>query len=241
MAVKYIVASGKGGAGKSSVTAGLSLALTERGKKVLCIDADIGFKSLDIIFNVGEGTVFSWFDIISGDCRVDEAVIKRREKGPYLLLPPVVMNEKITSESFGSMISFCQTGFDYIFIDVSAGWNEILQIAAQSSDKAIIVSTPDELSIRSAAAECKNLNEIVSDIRLVVNGLVKDEVLSGSQLPLDSCVDGINTGLIGVIPKDDTVRSFPKFQKLSAYVYSAFQRTAARIDGENIPFKSKYL
>lgn len=241
MAVTYIVASGKGGAGKSSVTAGLSLALCERGKKVLCVDADIGFKSLDLIFNVGEGAVFSWLDVIAGSCTVSEAVVKCGENGPCLLIPPNDYSPLITGESFKVMLSMCKIDFDYIFIDVPAGWNEISEYAASAADKALVIITPDAVCVRSAAGVVDRLSESAVETRLIVNALVKDEVLIGNQLQLDFCVDGVRAGLIGVIPKDSTVALLPLSKKLSQYVFSAFRRTAARIDGERIPFKSKNL
>lgn len=241
MAVKYIIASGKGGVGKSSVTAGLSLALCESGKKVLCIDADVGFKSLDLIFNVGEGAVFSWLDIIAGSCSAEEAMIKCHENGLYLLTPPGSMNALITEESFKIMVSMSQIGFDYIFIDAPAGWNDISRFAASAADRAIIVSTPDAVSLRSAASEADKLDYVLKDIRLVINSIIKDEVIDGNQTALDFCVDSVQAGLIGVIPKDGTVPLLPLSKKLSPYVYSAYKRTADRILGKNVPFKSKNI
>lgn len=241
MAVKYIIASGKGGAGKSSVAAGLSLALCDRGKKVLCIDADVGFKSLDLMFNVGEGTVFSWLDIISGSCTADEAMIKCGEKDLYLLTPPNSMSDLITEESFNLMVSMSQIGFDYVLIDVPAGWNDISHFAASAADKGIIVSTPDAISLRSAACEADKLCDVLKDIRLIVNAIVKDEVYNKNQIALDFCIDTVKARLLGVIPKDESVALLPISGKLSKYVFSAYGRTAARIMGESVPFKSKNI
>ena len=76
MAEIILVASGKGGSGKSSFTAGVSRALTSLGKKVLAIDCDIGLRSLDIMFDVSEKVVFDWGDLLLSRCTPEQAVIK---------------------------------------------------------------------------------------------------------------------------------------------------------------------
>lgn len=239
MAQVYIVASGKGGAGKSTVTAGLSAALTERKKKVLCVDADVGSKSLDLILSLGEDFVFSWQDVLSGAC-LPESALLRAEGVPALLLPPFELKEA-GPEIFCLLLEPYGKEFDYIFIDLPPGWSAFSEAAAQAAGKALIVTTPDALCVRSAAFVSEKIGGCLSDVRLIVNRFDREEALLGRQLSLDDCVDRIAAGLIGVIPEDRALAFPPASGKLTDCARGAFERTAARIDGENLPFKSKNL
>ena len=69
MAEKYIVCSGKGGSGKSTVTVGLAAALASAGKRVLCADADTSVRSLDLLLETGEDILFNWYDAARGNCK----------------------------------------------------------------------------------------------------------------------------------------------------------------------------
>ena len=241
MAVRYIVASGKGVVGKSSVTAGLALALADRGKKVLCIDADALSRSLDMIMNAGEGIVFNWLDLISGSCTPENALNFIGGGNAAVLVPPAGLNEKVTAESFGKMVLLYDSRFDYIFIDLPSGWSEICDFALTAADRALIVATPDPISLRSASATADKISSKIQWTRLIINRFLTEEALSRTQLIPDECVDQTETGLIGVIPEDISIRHMPAGKNLSQSAHSAFRRTAARIDGENIPFKSKFL
>lgn len=241
MAVRYIIASGKGGAGKSSVTAGVARALAGRGKKVLCIDADIGQKSLDLLLHADERIVFNWADAIVGLCSYENALIQTGANGPALVIPPSAADDRITADSFRLMIEAYSDGFDYILIDLPAGRPEIFDCAFAVADRALLVCTPDAVCTRSAAAMEETIRQAVPDLRLVVNRFDKEASICGRQMGLDACVDRVSAQLIGVIPEDSSVAQTLLGKNLSEYVYSAFKRTAARMEGENIPLKSKYF
>ena len=76
MAEIILVASGKGGSGKSTFTVGVSKALASCGKRVLAIDCDIGLRSLDLLLGVSESVVFDWGDLLEGRCSAEQALIK---------------------------------------------------------------------------------------------------------------------------------------------------------------------
>ncbi len=74
--------SGKGGSGKSTVTVGLAAALASAGKRVLCADADISVRSLDLLLETGEDILFNWYDAAKGNCkkkrrRLDDTLYRR--------------------------------------------------------------------------------------------------------------------------------------------------------------------
>lgn len=243
MAEKIFVFSGKGGVGKSSVTAGLARALTVLGKRVLCIDADIGFRSLDLILNVGNQVVYNWLDLIEERCNPDKAVLKV-EKLPDLLASPNEASDSINLDSFKKMLDSLDGDYDYILIDSAAGSDYFHEITAKVCDRALLVATPDSVCVRSAEVAAKNAeasNEKLG-IRLIINRFNKNEVLKGKQLKLDDVIDSVHAQLIGVVPEDKTVRTMPDGNSmLSLKVESSFKRIARRIIGENVAFNVKYF
>ncbi|MEE1011931.1 MAG: AAA family ATPase, partial [Acutalibacteraceae bacterium] len=140
MAEIILVASGKGGSGKSSFTAGVSRALTSLGKKVLAIDCDIGLRSLDIMFDVSEKVVFDWGDLLLGRCTPEQAVIKGNID---LLAAPRNFSDDFTPEATAKTFSSFSEDYDYILLDSPAGIDRGFILAASAADRAVVVSTPD--------------------------------------------------------------------------------------------------
>lgn len=240
MAQRILVFSGKGGVGKSSVTVMLGSALASVGKKVLLIDADAGFKSLDLLMNVGTEVIFNWLDVIEEICDADSAAVSSNENSPALIGAPQVLTDSVTEESFGRLLSLYD-GYDYIFIDSPAGSGSFHDILFKLCPNALAVALPDSVSVRSTAAVCDRAREVNPDIniRLVVNRFIIDEVFSGLQLNLDSIVDGVSARLIGVIPEDDSIRLISSGKEAVKYAKDAFMRTAKRICGESLPLNVK--
>ena len=83
----FVVTSGKGGVGKTTVTANLGMALALRGKKVCVIDSDIGLRNLDVIMGLESRIVYDLVDVIEGTCRPKQALIKHKKAERLFLLP----------------------------------------------------------------------------------------------------------------------------------------------------------
>ncbi|MEG1845300.1 MAG: AAA family ATPase [Oscillospiraceae bacterium] len=241
MAIKYLIASGKGGVGKSSIVAGLSKALSATGKNVLCIDADVGLRSLDLLLSVGNDAIFNWGDLIEKSCDTEKAIVKTAKNYPDLLMPPLKLNEKITAKSFKEMTLLFDNDYDYIFIDAPAGISDILEITAFSADKFIIVANPDLVSVRSAAMAAEKLEEMIigCDIRLIINRFDRYEVIENYQMNIDEVVDGTLVRLLGIIPDDITIKLMANEVKLSKNAKNAFIRIAERIEGKDVPLNLK--
>lgn len=239
MAKIIVIASGKGGVGKSSLTVGLCYALSSAGKTVMAIDCDVGLRSLDIILGVRESVVFDWGDILLGRCEPVQAMVRTR--GPVLMSAPLEWNEAFTPENFKRMIKCFESYYDYIIIDSPAGVTRGFHLAAYAAHQGLIVSTPDEVCVRSvsiAANELYNMNK--EPPRLVINRFDKKLVLKGRQLNIDEVINAAGVQLIGIVPED----------KLTAYCMTkgfalpdespaaiAFYNIAQRLNGTNIPLK----
>lgn len=240
MAKRIFVFSGKGGVGKSSVTACLASALATLGKKVLLVDADIGFRSLDLIMDIGSGIVFNWLDVIEKLCKPAQALFVS-DNSVALLTAPQDSSESITEVSIDEMLSEYDADFDYIFIDSPAGAGDIHNMFLKACHKAIIIATPDAVSVRSAAAAADKAFDVDNglEISLIINRFNKQEVISSRQMKLDDVIDAVKAQLLGVIPEDDSVRLLPEGKKLAKYASDAFVRIAKRMNGEHIPFNPK--
>ena len=240
MAQRILVLSGKGGVGKSTVCACLADALAKNSKKVLVIDADIGFRSLDLIMRVGAKVVYNWLDVVNCSCEAADAIVKK-ENGVALLSAPAEYSDVITDESFSAFLAQVDGEYDCIFIDAPAGSGELHRILAKSVDMLLLVVTPDPVCVRSAEVAVDRALAVKPELETatVINRFNKLEVMAGRQLKLDDVIDGTHTRLIGVIPESDSVRLIPSGEELTNYAASAFERTAKRLAGESVKFRMK--
>lgn len=235
MANRILVTSGKGGVGKSTFTAGVSKALSERGKKVLAIDCDIGLRSLDIFLGRSADVVFDWGDVILGRCSVNQAIIKGKID---FIAAPRSSDEAFTADVFKEMVDSISADYDYIFIDSPAGIGHGMHLAAFGADKAVVISTPDKICVRSCSKAFSELEKLgKTNIRLIINMFEAKQVSKGRLLNIDECIDETGVQLLGVIPMDRSL-SFISVTGEEPDEYSpstlAFERIAARIEGEKI-------
>ncbi|MBQ5995602.1 MAG: P-loop NTPase [Clostridia bacterium] len=242
MAKKILVLSGKGGVGKSTVTVCLAQAFAEMGKRVLCMDADVGFRSLDLIMRIGAEAVYNWADVISGNVALDEATVKKTE-GLYLLCAPNSLSDGVNGEGIEELLKKADESFDYIFIDAPAGFGELHEALAKVSGLVLLVATPDAVCVRSADTAISKALRVnpKAETRMIINRFKKSEVLAGRQLKLDDVIDMTRTQLAGVIPENDSVRLIPGGAPIAPTAQKAFDRTARRLGGEYILFSKRYF
>jgi septum site-determining protein MinD len=107
MAGKVItITSGKGGVGKTTATANIGAALAANGKKVVCIDADIGLRNLDVVLGLENRIVYDLVDVVEGRCRLRQAMI-RDKKLPELFLIPAAQTRDKSAISPSDMVRVC--------------------------------------------------------------------------------------------------------------------------------------
>ncbi len=237
----YVVASGKGGVGKSSLTVLLGRALTQMGKKILLIDSDIGLRSLDIILGVQERVIFTWGDVLSDICDAEQAIIK--QDGLSLLAAPMTVTEDFTIEKVSAFFESFKNDYDYIFIDAGAGISGNISLAMCAATNALIISTPDNVCVRSVSFAANMFFDAgfePDNVRLIVNKFDRKATGLRKLLNVDDVIDSTGVRLIGVVPNDRRIEfCCPKGQSLpkDSDSVKAIERIARRVDGENIRLK----
>ncbi len=236
MAEIIMVASGKGGSGKSTFTVGVSRALAQLGKKVLAIDCDIGLRSLDLLFGVSEKVVFDWGDLLGERCTAEQAVISGNVD---LLAAPLSYGESFTEDGFSKLVHGFDGKYDFIFIDSPAGIDRGFSLAASGAKRAITVTTPDSVCVRSCNRAFRELDRLgVVNVRLVINMFESKPVCKRRLLNIDQCIDETGVQLLGIIPRDPSL-GFCSVTGNAPNEFSsstlAFRRIAKRLCGEKTP------
>lgn len=239
----FCVTSGKGGAGKSTIVSCLGQCLAEDGARVLLIDADVILRSLDIILNVAEQTVYNWMDVISGRCQLPQAILPVPGRlGLYVLPAPLSAQALEETERFTFLCRSLGNAFDFVLIDCPAGLGDGFRLAASPAEELLIVTTPDAICIRSAGLTNDALAEMGKEkVRLLINRF-KTQPIEREIFPnIDHIIDSVGAQLLGVIPEDPTIvyhatKGEPLPEKNLAH--QAFVNIAQRIKGKHIPIKN---
>lgn len=241
MGIVTVITSGKGGVGKSAVTAGLGAALERRGRRVLLVDMDAGLRSLDFMLGASCDVVYDLSDVVTGNCEPSRAVYScGGGNGLFLLPAPQNPEDVVSPDIMTQMCRFFSRYYDHVLIDCPAGLGRGFQAAIAPAQRALVVSTPDPLCLRDADKARRLLEDReISEIRLVVNRFHAKSFfrLEGFE-DLDAVIDAAGIQLIAVIPEDFAVaRSAVKGVPMSgrSAAAKALHRLAARLEGEDVP------
>ena len=238
----FAVVSGKGGTGKTSVCAGIATALAEQGKKVLCIDCDVGLRNLDISLGMTDSGALSFLDVAEGNYPLDRAA---RHPGylslSFLTAPMNLAADQINPQTFDKMLVQARKEFDYVFLDAPAGVDAGFRLAAKFADRFLVVTGAGPAAIRDAA-RVSDLLELMGkkNVRLVVNRVDRD-LLSTVKVTVDDVMDSAGLPLMGVVLEDPNVTLAAAFGKpLLQYARrspaaKAYRKIANRIQGFHEP------
>lgn len=248
MARIIVVTSGKGGVGKTTVTANLGVCLSELGSKVLLIDADTGLRNLDLMLGLENRIVFNCFDFLDGKCTIEQTLVRDKQTNGDLLLLSLTKNgeeRSISEDEMKSIVSKLSDKFDYILIDSPAGVEEGFRIAIAAAKEALVVITPELASIRDADKVIGLLlskSILQEKINLVINRVRPEMVQRNNMISVDDIVDILSADIIGVIPEDKNIiistnRGEPIVKdKGKSLISQSLKDTANRINGKKVPF-----
>lgn len=200
-----VITSGKGGVGKSTVTANLGIALAKIGASVVMIDADVGLNNLDVVLGVENKVIYDLVDAINGKCRVVQALVEC-ELDNLFLLPNsrTVDKRKIEVEVFQRVIDKLKANFDFVLIDSPAGIDSGFNFAVDCASEAIVVVTPHISAVRDADKVIGILkNKGIKDVTLVVNRIRGDLVARKQMLSAIEIENILQIKVVGIVPESD--------------------------------------
>ncbi len=240
MSTAVVVTSGKGGTGKTSLTGGVSSCLAALGRRVLCIDMDIGLRNLDISLGLTDRALMDFTDVLEGRCSLKRAAVPHPViQNLYLLTAPLTLPPSISEERMKAFLRMAREQYDYILMDSPAGMGEGFRLAVCGADRAIVVSTTDASALRDAQRVVSQLSRQLPSIHLVVNR-VQPKLLRRLHTTIDDAMDTAGLPLLGVVPEDEQVmlsanQGKPIILASRKGAAVAYLNIARRLMGERVP------
>ena len=242
MSEVIVITSGKGGVGKTTSTANIGTGLAKLGKSVVMIDTDIGLRNLDVVMGLENRIVYNLVDVVEGNCRMKQALIKDKRYSNLYLLPSAQTRDKtaVNPEQMKKLIDELRPEFDYILLDCPAGIEQGFKNAIAAADRALIVTTPEVSAIRDADRIIGLLEaNDIHKINLIVNRLRMDMVKRGDMMSIEDVIDILAIDLIGAVPDDEhIVIATNQGEPLagdSSLAGTAYMNICKRILGEEVP------
>ncbi len=239
-----VVTSGKGGVGKTTTTANVSMALAGKGYKVVALDADIGLRNLDLVLGLENRIVYTVVDVVEGACRLQQALVRDKRVPNLFFLPAAQTRTKdaLSSDQMADLCNQLKEDFDFVFVDSPAGIEGGFRNAAAGATEALVVTTPELSAVRDADRIIGMLESLaISPIRLVINRVRADMMQRGDMLGVGDVLDVLAVDLVGVVPNDDSVvvatnKGEPLTLGMQSPACKAFDNISLRMVGEEVPF-----
>jgi len=238
------ITSGKGGVGKTAVTANLAVALAMLGRRVTAVDTDIGLRNLDVVLGLENRIIYDLIDVIEGRCHLHQALIQDRRLPGLRLLPASQTHDKSAANP-ADMVVICQElkkDSDFVLIDSPAGIELGFRNAVAGADDVVIVTTPEVSAVRSAD-RILGLIEAAGKGpgQLVINRIKPAMVTRGDMLGTFDVIEFLAVELLGVVPEEDAIliaanQGVPLASEITTQASQAFHNIAHRLLGEKVPF-----
>ena len=239
-----VVTSGKGGTGKTTLCAGLAAGLAQLDQQVLCIDADIGLRNLDLSLGMADAATVPFTEALGGGTPLSAA--PRHPLLPRLaLLTAPVRTAPVDGAAFRALLAQARESFDWILIDAPAGIGEGFRLSSAYADRALVVATADPASLRDAGRAAQLLRRPGTPplpAQVAVNR-VSRKLFRQMGATVDDVMDQIGLPLAGLVPEDPCVvlaaaAGVPLLQyetHNTRGAAAALRRMARRLMGQSVP------
>lgn len=242
MSEVIVITSGKGGVGKTTTTANIGTGLALLGFRAVLIDTDIGLRNLDVVMGLENRIIYNLVDVVEGNCRMKQALIRDKRYPNLYLLPSAQTRDKtsVSPEQMTKLVDDLREDFDYIILDCPAGIEQGFQNAIAGADRALVVTTPEVSAIRDADRIIGLLEAAdMGMIDLVVNRIRMDMVRRGDMMSIEDVMDILAVNIIGAVPDDeDIVVSTNQGDPLvgtQSLAGQAYLNICKRVAGEAVP------
>jgi len=243
MAQVVMIASGKGGTGKSTVASFLAQEMAFKGYKTFLTELDMGLRSIDVISGISEMAVYDIGDVLQGSCGFHKAIVTSPYTEKLHIMPAPGKKSGVVYENLKKLTDYIYNDYDFIIIDTAAGMGEAFTAALAVSDMAVIVATPDEISVRDARIVSDEIYASgLKDIRLIINKYDKNTFKHTGFDDADQIIDACCAQLLGVIPYDVSVQLASMAGKplqQDNLVKTIFQSICERINGRHTQMNIK--
>ncbi len=201
-----MIASGKGGTGKSTLAVLLGAELAARGRRVLLVELDCGLRSVDLIAGASGRTVYDLGDVLEGRCEAGKALVESPVYHDLYLISAPYSGGRIEPAALRVFLERAGPVFDTILLDTAAGMGRPFRAALGVAGRALLVLTPDPVAARDGRVVCEALDAGgCPDVRLLLNQVPPTLENCGVR-HLDECIDTVGAQLIGVIPYSEEIR-----------------------------------
>ena len=216
MATIIVVTSGKGGVGKTTTAAAFGTGLALQGKKTAVVDFDVGLRNLDLIMGCERRVVYDLINVINGDAKLNQALIKDKRVDDLYMLPTSQTRDKeaLTRDGIERIMDELGKQFDYVVCDSPAGIEHGAQAALYFADEAIVVTNPEVSSVRdsdrmigilTSKSKRAERNEEPIKQHVLITRYDLERVNRGEMLKVDDVLEMLALPLLGVIPESRSV------------------------------------
>jgi septum site-determining protein MinD len=215
MAKVVVVTSGKGGVGKTTSTAALGAALAQSGANVVVVDFDVGLRNLDLVMGAERRVVFDLINVVQGDAKLPQALIRDKRIDTLSLLPASQTRDKdaLTVEGVQKVVADLREKFDWVICDSPAGIEKGAVMAMRHADIAIVVTNPEVSSVRdsdriiglldSKTEHAENGGRI--EKHLLLTRYDPARAARGEMLKTEDVLEILSIPLLGIIPESEEV------------------------------------
>ncbi|MCB1916248.1 MAG: septum site-determining protein MinD [Rhodocyclaceae bacterium] len=249
-----VVTSGKGGVGKTTTSAAFSSGLALRGFKTAVIDFDVGLRNLDLIMGCERRVVYDLVNVINGEAKLTQALIKDKNTENLFILPASQTRDKdaLTEEGVEKVLQELEhMAFDFVVCDSPAGIERGAVLALTFADEALVVSNPEVSSVRDSdrilgilQSKSRRAQEGRDPVKehLLVTRYSPKRVDDGEMLSYKDIQELLRVPLIGVIPESENVlhasnQGTPAIHLKGTDVADAYQDVVARFLEEERPLR----
>lgn len=229
MSRTIVVTSGKGGVGKTTVTCNLGIALAKMGIATTLVDVDIGLNNVDVVMGMENRIVYDLYDVLSGRCRINEALVQDiTHPSLYVLSSSKTnVNARIDVDDFKYLITRLSDIYDVVLLDCPAGIDVGFHRTVSAAKEAIVVTTPHISAIRDADKVITLLSTYkLNDMGLVVNRVRGDLVARGDMLSGGDIARLLSLKPLGMIPEEDSLTLLGRMDNKSGRAENAYDLLA---------------